>query len=465
MSSEPAGRGGFAPYRQRWTGQRLPQPHKLLVLGFAGAVILGTILLSLPIASASGDRVSLVDAFFTATSAICVTGLTTVDTPSTWSLFGELVILFLVQIGGLGIVTATTLIALLRGKRITLPERLVVQEALGSIELSGVVRLVRYIILTTLFFEALGALVLFTRWSGILPADKALYFGVFHAVSAFNNAGFDLFSTSLLGFKEDPVVLLTISGLLILGGLGFVVINDIYRYVQARRTKIRAVLSLQTKLVLLLSGLLIVLPAAVIFVIEYRNPETLGPLSLGGKVLNAYFQAATARTAGYFSIPQGGLTQATLFITVLLMFIGASPGGTGGGVKTTTFGVLALSVWSTIRGKRDVELFGRRLRDGAVDRSLAIIASSLFLVTIVSLILSVTENAPFLSILFEATSAFGTVGLSTGLTPELTPVGKVIVALVMYAGRVGPVTLAVALWQAQERQRLIRLPEERIMVG
>lgn len=465
MSPDPVAGASQAPHRLNWTGRGPIQPHKLLLLGFAGAILIGTALLSLPMASASGRPVPLVDAFFTATSAVCVTGLTTLDTATSWSLFGQLVILILIQVGGLGIVTMTTLIALLRGKRITLPERLVVQEALGHIQLSGVVRLVRYIILTTFLFEAVGALILFARWSQEFPPAKALYLGVFHAVSAFNNAGFDLFTTSFIGYKEDPVVILTVAGLIICGGVGFVVILDLYRLVAVRIKGGRHNLSLQTKIVLLISLLLTLTATLLIYLLEYKNPDTLGPLSPSGRILAAFFQGVVPRTAGFFSVPISSLTQATLFVMILMMFVGASPGSTGGGIKTTTFGLLILSVWSTIRGKTDVEAFGRRLRKEAADRALAITALSLFLVTMVSLALSVTEKASFLEILFEATSAFGTVGLSAGLTPHLSPVGKVVISLLMYTGRVGPVTLAAAVWYVQGRRRLYRLPEDRIMVG
>ncbi len=259
---------------------------------------------------------------------------------------------------------------------------------------------------------------------------------------------------------------LAIPILIILGGLGFVVLTDVFRWAQDRLRRQRHELAVQTKMVLVVTGVLLLLGTLFVLGWEHDNPETLGPLSPGGKVLAAFFQGTVPRTAGFNSVPIGSLREATLFFMMMLMFVGASPGGTGGGVKTTTFGVVALAVWSTIRGRSDVELFGRRLRRQVVDRSLAIVASALFLITTVVLILAGTERAPLLSIMFETFSAFGTVGLSMGLTPQLSPAGKLIIAATMFAGRVGPLTLAVALARIQGRaDRPFRYPEERIMVG
>lgn len=445
-------------------GVRYLQPHQFLVLGFFAVILIGAFLLVLPIAVAPGQRVTVVDALFTATSAVTVTGLIVKDTATTWSPFGQGVILLLIQVGGFGIMTMTTLIALLRGKRISLPERLAVQQALGYIELAGVVRLVRYIFVTTVVIELVGALVLALNWADQYGSPRALYLGLFHSVSAFNNAGFDLFSISMI--DQGPAVTLLIAGLFIFGGLGFVVWVDVAGFINARRRGRSHTLSVQTKMVLFVSGILLLLGTFLVLVWEFDNPATLGPMSIGDRVAAAFFQAATPRTAGFNSMPVAGLREVTLFFFILLMFVGASPGGTGGGVKTTTFAVMMLSVWTTIRGKTDVEVFGRRLGRASVDRALAIVTSGVVWVTLVVLILERIEGAPFLMVLFEAMSAFGTVGLSMGLTPELSDAGKLLIALTMFIGRVGPVTLAVALSQAQARRDpFIRLPEERMMVG
>ncbi len=434
-------------------------PSQILVIGFATLILVGSIVLMLPVSSASGQWTPFVDALFTATSAVCVTGLIVVDTATHWSLFGQAVILILIQVGGLGIMTMSTLVAFLLGKRISLKERLIMQEAFGgTVSLAGLVRLTKHVLVVTFLIEAVGALILFLRWSLDYPLPKALWLGVFHAVSAFCNAGFDLFSVSLVNYVDDWTVILTVSGLIVLGGLGFTVILDLWNHRRGGR------FSLHTKLVLVVSGLLIVIGTGVIFVLEYSNPKTLEPLSPAGKFLGALFHSISPRTAGYNSLVTGDLYPGTLFVTIILMFIGASPASTGGGIKTTTFGALVMAVWSTIRGKPEVEVFERRLVRDVVDRGLAITSMAWALVTIFTIVLLVSEGARLIDALFEVTSAFGTVGLSTGLTPKLTDSGKLLITLTMYIGRVGPLTLAVALAQRSQHPNL-HYPEDRVLVG
>ncbi len=457
--------GGVVAFRPAGGRARLLQPSRLLVLGFLGVILLGTALLSLPVASATGRPAPFLDALFTAVSAVTVTGLVVRDTATAWSPFGQAVILLLIQVGGLGIMTTSTLFALLRGKRITLPERLAIQTALGHIELAGVVRLTKLILLTTLVVEGIGAVLLSLRFLGEFPAPRALWLGLFHAVSAFNNAGFDLFTTSLVRFQEDPFVLLTFALLIITGGMGFTVLADLIRLAWDRTAGRRHVLSVQTRFVLTLSGLFLLLGTVLVLLWEGDNPDTLGGLGPGAKVLNAFFMATTTRTAGFNSVPVPGLREVTLFFFLILMFVGASPGGTGGGVKTTTFGVVAMAVWATIRGRPDVVIFGRRMAREVVDRSLAIVAISLSLVTAAVLVLGVTERAPLLPLLFEAVSAFGTVGLSVGITPELSDAGRLVIALTMFVGRLGPLTLAMALARPEVVPQPIRYPTEKVMVG
>lgn len=433
-------------------------PAQVLVLGFAAVILAGAILLTLPISSAAHIRTPFIDALFTATSAACVTGLIVVNTATHWSVFGQLVILALIQIGGLGIMTMATLFALMIGRRISFRERILIQEGIGKLDVAGVVRLTKYILVSTFVIEGSGALILFLRWLRDLPPGQAAYFGIFHSISAFCNAGFDLWGDSLVRFVADPTVNLTIGGLIIVGGLGFYVLADIWK--NRRFSK----LNLHSKVVIRTTGILIIVGTVLMYLLEMHNPATLAPLSLKGKVLAAWFAAVTPRTAGYNSINVGAMTEAGLFLTIVLMFIGASPGSTGGGIKTTTFATLVLAVWATITGKSEIDTFQRRLAREVIDKALAISMISLMLLLSVTLVLAATQPAHFLDLLFEATSGFGTVGLSMGITPMLTTLGKSLIILLMYAGRVGPLTLAIAL-AIKHSQVNIRLPEDRVVIG
>jgi trk system potassium uptake protein TrkH len=436
-------------------------PPKILVIGFALLILFGSFLLSLPISTLSGQPIPWLDAFFTATSAVCVTGLVVVDTGTTYSLFGQIVILSLIQIGGLGFMTMATLFAVLMGKKITLKERLILQESLNQHSIDGIVRLTKRILLFTVLAELIGAILLGLRFSFDMPLGRAIYFGIFHAVSNFNNAGFDLMGNfrSLTGYVEDPIVTLVVCILIVLGGLGFFVINEIYE----KREWMR--LSQHTKLVLITTGILIIIGTLFIFIMEYKNPKTLQGLSPTGKVLSSLFQAVAPRTAGPNTLVISDLTDSTLFFIILLMFIGASPGSTGGGIKTTTFAALIGAVWAEIRGKEDVVFFRQRVLPDLIRKSLTVTMSGLMIVIIVTMLLSITEKgANFLMMLFEATSAFGTVGLSMGLTPDLSPLGKIIISLTMFAGRVGPLTIAFALSQRREKESF-KYPKGKIMIG
>lgn len=434
-------------------------PYQILVLGFAGLILAGALLLTTPMASATGERVGFVDALFTATSAVCVTGLVVVDTGTRFSTFGHLVIIVLIQAGGLGIMTMATLMALLMGKKIKLRERLVMQEALNQLTVAGIVRLTQYIIKTTLLIEFVGGTILAIRWYQDFGL-KGIYFGYWHAISAFCNAGFDLFGgyRSLTGYVDDVTVNIIISSLIILGGIGFSVMADI------RENRRFSKLTLHSRLVLVTSAVLISLGTVIILALEWGNPDTLGDLSLKGKMLASYFQSVTPRTAGYNTIDIGKMESASIFFIVLLMFIGASPGSTGGGIKTSTFGVLVAAIWALIRGKEDVEMFERRIPKSLVYKAFALGFMASVLVIAVTMIMSVTEKAPFLNILFEVVSAFGTVGLTTGITPTLTVSGKLWLIITMFAGRVGPVTLALALAMRQGRT-LVQYPEGKAIIG
>lgn len=431
------------------------------MLGFAVIILIGSFLLSLPIATQNGKGLDGLDAFFTATSATCVTGLVVVDTGSTFSLFGELVILSLIQIGGLGFMTFATLIALLIGRKISFRERLLIQESLNYTSPQGSVKLIKTILLFTLIAEGIGSLLLAIRFSFDMPLQKAIYYGIFHAVSNFNNAGFDLMGEfrSLTGYVDDPTVTLTVCILIILGGIGFIVVHNVYENRTFRK------ISLHSKVVLATTAILLTVGTILIFILEYNNPKTLQPLSLGGKVLASFFNSVTPRTAGSNTLNIPDLTISTLFLTIIFMFIGASPGSTGGGIKTTTFATLMGAAWSQIKGKRDVEFFRYRIIPTMIYKSLTIILIALMLIIGVTMILSITEPTnDFLMILFETVSAFGTVGLSMGLTPELTTVGKIIISIAMFIGRLGPLTVAIAL-AAQIENEHYRHPEGKFMIG
>jgi trk system potassium uptake protein len=436
-------------------------PPKVLVTGFAVIIFIGAMLLMLPVATNDGKGLSFLDALFTATSATCVTGLVVVDTGTTFTLFGQLVILALIQVGGLGFMTFATMFAFLLGKRISLQERLLLREAMNNLTLEGIVRLVKRVLIFTVIIEGIGGLILAIRFAFDMPPLKAFYFGMFHAISNFNNAGFDLMGDfrSLTGYVEDPVVTLVVCALIILGGIGFIVINEVYEYRQTHR------FSLHTKVVAVTSGLLLAFGTLLIFLFELHNPKTLGPLSPLGKFLASFYQAVTPRTAGSNTLNIPDLTQPTLFLIIFLMFVGASPGSTGGGIKTTTFATLLGAVWSQIRGKEDVVFFKKRIMYDTIYKSLTVTISGLFIVMFVTMLLTITEKGKdFLMILFEATSAFGTVGLSMGLTPELSPFGKVLIIFTMFAGRVGPLTIAYAV-TLHRKPDPFRYPKGKIMIG
>ncbi|RSD25001.1 TrkH family potassium uptake protein [Mesobacillus subterraneus] len=436
-------------------------PPKVLVLGFGIIILMGTMLLALPSATTDGKGLSLLDAFFTATSATCVTGLVVVDTGDTFTTFGELVILSMIQIGGLGFMSFATLLAFILGKRISLKERLVIQESLNHGTVDGIVRLVKRLFVFTAAAEISGGILLSIRFAEDMAAGKAIYFGFFHAVSNFNNAGFDLMGSfqGLTAYAEDPVVTITMVTLISLGGIGFIVMNELFEYRSTRR------LSLHTKVVLSISAILVVGGAFLIFILEYHNPSTLKNLTPSGKILGALYQAVTPRTAGSNTLNIPDLKQSTLILIIFLMFIGASPGSTGGGIKTTTFAVLVSAVKSQIRGREDVTLFGRRVDYSIISKSLTVTMISIFSIISITMVLTITEpGKDFLMIFFEAVSAFSTVGLSMGLTPELSSYGKILITITMFAGRIGPLTLAFAIAKRRKEDHY-RYPAGKVMIG
>ncbi len=434
---------------------RLNTPQIVLV-SFLGTILIGTLLLTFPIATADGKGATLVDALFTATSATCVTGLIVQDTPTYFSTFGQLVILTLIQLGGLGIMTYSAFVALLIGK-FGLGQRKILQEMFE--EERNIFQMIFYIFKMTVIIELVGMLLLFSRWIfRFHEVGKTLYFSLFHSISAFCNAGFSLFSDSLQGFVNDPAVNLIIMALILIGGIGFLVVADLTK----KRGRVYHRLSSHSRLVLITSASLIVLGFFIVFFFEFDT--SLHGLSLGGKLWAALFQSVTPRTAGFNTIPIAAMNQITLTVLMMLMFIGASPGSTGGGIKTSTFAVLILSLRSMLRNRGQVEVFNRTIPAQAVLKVVALLVCALVLILTIFSLLLTTEDKPFLPLLFETISAFGTVGLSMGVTPELTVKGKLFISLLMYLGRIGPLTFALAL-AGRVRYSKIRYPETKIMLG
>ncbi|GIP49355.1 K+ transporter Trk [Paenibacillus sp. J53TS2] len=435
-------------------------PPQILVIGFALIILLGALLLMLPISSKSGESLSIVDAVFTATSATCVTGLVVVDTGTYFSTFGQIVIMLLIQVGGLGFMTMATLFSLVFKRKISLKDRLILQEAMNQNTMEGIVRLIRKVLMYSVIIESIAAVIFSLRLAVDMPFGKAAYFGLFHAVSLFNNAGFDLFGEfrSLTQYVGDPVMNLVSMVLIISGGLGFIVLSDLIDYRKHRK------LSLHSKVVLSTTTALILIGTLVIFIFEFTNSKTLASLDWGAKIWSSFFQSVTPRTAGANTLDIGAMRQASQFFMIILMFIGASPSSTGGGIKTTTFTILVGAVISMIRGRTDLDLFRYRLAQERIFKAVTIAMLALFLVIAVAMVLSTTEDASFLTILFESTSAFGTVGLSMGLTGKLTLVGKVIISFTMFAGRLGMLTLAYALGPKKGKD-LYRHPEGKIIIG
>jgi len=444
----------------RLPSRTLRRPALVFVFGFAAFIGIGTLLLTLPVASASNQWTPLLDALFTSTSAVCVTGLVVFDTGTYWSTFGQVIVLVLIQLGGFGFMTSSTLLLMLLRRRETLRSRVLQREALGGGGLGSVFQLTGRIIVFTLLAETAGAVLLSLAFMREMDPAQAIWWGVFHSISAFNNAGFDLVGDfrSLVPFNDQPDVVLTIAGLIILGGISFSVVEDLV----GRRRFVR--LALDTKLVLLTTAALIVLGSAGVLLAERANPETLGDMPLGPRLLNAFFTGVTPRTAGFNTINTGAMTETGLFVLIALMFVGGAAGSTAGGIKVQTFSVLFFAIVSAVGGGTEVEAFGRRVPNGLVLRGIAVALLALALVFVVALVLTFTEKARFVYLLFESFSAFGTAGMSTGITPELTSEGRIILSLTMFAGRLGPLTLALAL-SGRERRAVYRWPEESVRIG
>lgn len=432
---------------------------QILALGFLVLILIGGIILSLPISSQSGEPTNFLDAIFTSTSAVCVTGLITLNTSAHWSIFGQTVIITLIEIGGLGFMSFAVLISLILGKKITLRERLVMQEAMNTYSIQGLVKMVKYVLIFTVSVQFFGALLLSTQFVPEYGLSRGVFYSIFHSISAFCNAGFDLFGTSLVGFSNNSVVILVVSTLIIIGGLGFTVLLEIYGFKGIKK------LSLHSKLVIITTGVLILGGAILMLIFEYSNPDTIGLMNIKDKILNSFFASVSPRTAGFNSIPTSDMTLASKFLTIILMLIGGSPGSTAGGLKTVTCGILVLTVISVIKGREDTEVFGRRFTKEIVYKAFTIVFIGLSLVIGVTMILSYTEaGASFIDLLYESASALGTAGLTLGLTPNLSPIGKVLIMLMMYIGRVGPLTVMLALTRKRKKSGY-KYPEGKILIG
>jgi trk system potassium uptake protein len=446
--------------------RRPPSPATSLVVLFLVLISVGTVLLMLPIASHAGGVTPFLDALFTATSAACVTGLVVVDTADYWSPFGQIVILLLIQFGGFGIMAGSTLLLLVfLGRRTTLRDKILVQESLGGLELGTVTGLLKRIAIFTLLTEAIGAVVLsiaFVNGPEAGPPGDPLgvWWGVFHSISAFNNAGFDLTGgfRSLTPFVDDWIVLLSIGTLLTLGGLGFAIVGD--AFTKQRWSRV----ALETKIVLLVTVVLLIGGSMLIGFTEWNNPATLGALPPEQRFLNALFESATLRTAGFTALDTAAFAEATLFVVMALMFIGGASGSTAGGIKVNTFGVVLIAIVSTVRGQPSAMAFGRRIQHAVVYRALSVVLLSFAWVFLVGLGLTLASDATFVQTLFEAVSAFGTVGASTGITPELTDPARLILVVAMFVGRLGPLTLVLAL-TARARPIPYRPAVESVRIG
>ena len=461
-------------------------PAQLVVLAFTGLITLGTLLLLLPVAVDGSSGLGVEDALFMSTSATTVTGLATVDI-ATFSLFGELVLLALVQIGGFGIMTIGSVLALVASRRVGLRQRMLAQAEIGAVDIGDLKILIGYIARITLAVEGSLAAVLTVRlWQGGYEDNfgDALYSGIFHGVTAFNNAGISLYPDNLASFVGDPIVVIAITLGFIIGGLGFPILVEISRRRASTTKRVEASLpmtlhhrtgqprssvipwSLHLKITLLATAALLVIGPVVVLVFEWSNSATLGQLGIGDKLLAGWFQGVSPRTAGFNTVDIGAMNEPTLLVISTLMFIGAGPASTSGGIKVTTFAVLGLMIWSEARGDQDVNVFGRRLPTSMTRQAVTIALLSVAMVTGVSLVLMASDGIGLTAALFESASAFGTVGLSTGVTGAISTLGHISLVVVMLAGRVGPVTFVTALaLRDSDRARVYRYPEERPIIG
>ena len=441
---------------------------QIILLSFLVTILAGSALLALPISSSSGESVSYLDALFTATTSTCVTGLVTLPTVSTWSVFGQVVILFLIQIGGLGIITIMSGLMLLLNRKMGIGDRLLIQDAFNLNTMSGLAKFVKNVLFGTLIVEGIGAVLYMFVFVPEFGA-RGIWISVFNSVSAFCNAGIDIIAENgLYNYATNPLINIVTAVLIILGGLGYIVWWDVLRVVKSRSRNNRRIfrhLTLHSKVAITVTAGLVLAGAILIFDFEYANPLTIGNLSLFDKVQVSFFQSVTTRTAGFATIPQENLTNASAAVSIILMLVGGSPVGTAGGMKTVTVAVLISSAFATVRNKNSVTLFGRRIFDGALKKAVAVVVTFITICVTSTVLLMATSDVSALDAVYETVSATATVGLSRNLTATLNPFGKIIIMVTMYFGRVGPISLAVALGSKNENQNVISEPTEDISVG
>ncbi|MEG4114038.1 MULTISPECIES: TrkH family potassium uptake protein [unclassified Microcoleus] len=440
---------------------------RTIALGFLAVILTGALLLMMPFSTIDGTWSDPITALFTSTSAVCVTGLSVVDVGKYYSFWGQLCLVLLVQIGGLGYMTATTFLLLLLGRRFGLKDKVALQQSLDKSGLAGVVQLVQSILATTLLFELTGVFLLMTVFVPQYGFKEGVWSAIFHSVNSFNNAGFSIYSDNLIGYITSPMVNFTVGGLIIFGGIGYQVIMEMYLWLRDRFNKspICTVFSLNFKVVTTTTAVLLILGTLAFLVLEYDNPDTFGALNFPQKVMAAWFQAVTPRTAGFNTISIGQMSEASLFLTIALMFIGASPGSTGGGIKTTTFRLLFCCTTAVIEGQEDVECYQRQIPPPMILKTISVVFGSLLVAFTSAILIELTNpQVEFIAALYEAVSAFATVGLSTGITPTLSAIGKLILIATMYIGRVGVLLLISAAF-GDPKPRSFKYAEESLLVG
>ncbi len=441
-------------------------PVQIILFAFFLVIMTGSVLLSLPQSTINNTGVPYIDALFTATTATCVTGLVTVTTASTWSFFGQAVILLLIQIGGMGVITIITGLMMLANKKLGIEDRLLIGETFNLSSLGGLVKLVRKVIKFTLIIEAAGALLYMTVFVPKLGL-KGIWISIFTSVSAFCNAGIDIIGeNSLCDYALNPVINITTMLLIVFGGIGFIILMDLVKIITAKRGRRHLrFLSLHSKIALSVTLFLIISGTLLFFIFEYNNPLTIGNFSVADKIMVSLFQSITTRTAGFATLFQENLTDSSAFISILLMFVGGSPAGTAGGIKTVTIYVLLISAFSVIKNKRTVDAFGRQISYEAIKKSVAVFTTSFCIVIISTILLLVLNSGSFIDVLYETVSATATVGLTRSFTGTLNSLGKLIITITMYLGRVGPLSLALAFGIDKSKENIIKNPVEEVSVG
>ena len=434
-------------------------PYRKLIFGFLVAIFIGVILLKMPFSLRENQNITVLDSLFTIVSAICVTGLSVVDISQVFTSTGQLIILFFIQLGGLGVMTVSIIVFLLVGKKMSFETRELLKEERNSNSNGGITNFIKNLLLTVSLIEILGASILAYGFSKYYPLKKSIFYGLFHSVSAFCNAGFSLFTNSLEDFRYDNLISLTVSFLIILGGIGFVTVNSLFII---KKKKLKN-LSLTSKFALLITFFLLTFGTMLFLVFEYNNSSTLKGMNFMDKILNSFFQSVTLRTAGFNTVPLENIKPATVFISYIFMFIGASPGSTGGGIKTTTFGILIFYAFGVLKRKEYVEVFKRRIDWELINKALAIVVISiLYIVVIITILLSI-ENFSTDRVIYEVISAFSTTGLSMGITASLGIISKFLIIITMFIGRLGPMTVALAF--TNNKKSSVKYPKEDILIG